>query len=45
MDFVAGGEGVEVFGFVEVPEHGCAVFAARGTQGTVRGDCDSVDVA
>ena len=45
MDFVTGGEGIEVFGFVEVPEHGCAVFAARGAEGTVGGDGDGVYVA
>jgi hypothetical protein len=45
VDFVAGLEGVEVLGFVEVPEHGCAVFAARGAEGAVGGDGDGVDVA
>ena len=45
MDFVAGGQGVEVFGFVEVPEHGGAVFAAGGAEGAVGGDGDGVDVA
>lgn len=28
VDLVAGGQGVEVLGLVEVPEHGCTVFAA-----------------
>ena len=28
VDLVASGQGVEVLGFVEVPEHCCAVFAA-----------------
>ena len=45
MDLVAGLEGVEVFGFVEVPEHGCAVLAAGGAEGAVGGDGDCVDVA
>ena len=34
-----------MLGFVEVPEHGGAVFAARGAEGAVRGDGDCVDVA
>lgn len=45
VDLVAGGEGVEVFGFVEVPEHGGAIFAAGSAQGAVGGDGDGVDVA
>ena len=45
MDLVARGEGVEVLGFVEVPEHGGAVFAPRGAEGAVGGDGDGVDVA
>lgn len=45
MDLVAGGEGVEMFGLVEVPEHGGAVFTAGGAEGAVRGDGDGVDVA
>lgn len=45
VDLVARGKGVEVFGLVEVPEHGCAVFAAGSTEGAVGGDCDGVDVA
>ena len=45
MDFIAGGQGVEMLGFVEIPQHGCAVFAARGTEGAVGGDGDGVDVA
>lgn len=44
VDLVAGAQGVEVFGFVEIPKHGCAVFAARGTQGAVGGDGHGVDV-
>lgn len=34
-----------MFGLVEVPEHGGAVFTARGAEGAVRGDGDGVDVA
>lgn len=45
MDLVTGGQGVEVLGLVEVPEHGCAVFAAGGTEGAVGGDGHGVDVA
>ena len=45
VDLVAGGQGVEVLGLVEVPEHGGAVFAARGAEGAVGGDGHGVDVA
>ena len=45
VDLVTGGQGVEVLGLVEVPEHGCAVFAAGGTEGAVGGDGHGVDVA
>lgn len=45
MDLVAGCERVEVLGFVQVPEHGCAVFAAGRAERPVGGDGDGVDVA
>ena len=45
MDLVTSGQGVEVLGLIEVPEHGCAVFAAGGTEGAVGGDGHGVDVA
>ena len=45
MDLVAGLERVKVLGFVQVPQHGGAVFAARCAEGTVGGDGDGVDVA
>lgn len=45
MDLVAGGEGVEVFRLVEVPEHGGSVLAAGGAEGSIGGDGDGVDVA
>ena len=45
MDFVSGGEGVEVFGLVEIPEHSGAVFAAGGAERSVGGDGHGVDVA
>ena len=34
-----------MFGLVQVPEHGCAVFAAGGAEGAVGGDGHGVDVA
>ena len=45
MDFVAGGEGVEVFRLVKVPKHGSAIFASRCAERAVRGDGNGVDVA
>ena len=45
VDLVAGGQRIKVFGFVQVPEHRCAVFAAGGAEGAVRGDGHGVDVA
>lgn len=45
VDFVAGVEGVEVLGLVEIPEHGGAVLATGGAEGAVGGDGDGVDVA
>ena len=45
VDLVAGGQGVEVLGLVEIPEHGRAVFAAGGAEGAVGGDGHGVDVA
>ena len=37
-------ERVEMFRVIQVPEHGCAVLAARCTEGAIRGDSDSVDI-
>ena len=45
MDLVTGGKGVEVLGLVQIPEHGRAVLATRGTEGAVGRDGDGVDVA
>ena len=45
VDLVAGGQGVEMLGFVEVPEHGRAIFAAGGAKGAVGGYGHGVDVA
>lgn len=45
VDLVAGGEGVEVFGLVQIPQHGGAVLAAGGAERAVGGDGDGVDVA
>ena len=45
MDFITGGQRVEVFGFVQVPKHGGAVFAAGRTEGAVGRNGDGIDVA
>ena len=45
VDLVAGGQGVEVLGFVEVPEHGRAVLAAGRAEGAVGRNGHGVDVA
>ena len=45
VDLITGGEGVKVLRFVQVPKHGCAIFAAGGAKRTIRGDGDCVDVA
>jgi len=45
MDFIAGLEGVEVFRFIEIPQHSCAVFTTGSAKRAVRRDGDSVDVA
>ena len=45
MDLVTGGEGVEVLGLVQVPQHGGAVFATGGAEGAIGRDGDGVDVA
>ena len=45
MDLVAGSQGVQMLGLVEVPEHGGSVFSARSAEGAVGGDGDGVDVA
>ena len=45
MDDVTRVEGVEALAFVEVPEHGGAVLAAGGAEGTVGGDSHHVQVA
>lgn len=45
LDDVASLQGVEVLAFVQVPEHGLAVFAAGSAEGAVWGDGDSVQVA
>ena len=36
---------IQVFAVVQVPQHGDAVLAARGSKGAIRGNGDSVDVA
>ncbi len=45
MDFVASGEGVEVFRLVEVPEHGSTVLASGSAERAVGGDGDGIDIA
>ena len=45
VDLVTGGEGVEVLGLVKVPQHGGTILAAGGTQRSIGGDGDGVDVA
>jgi hypothetical protein len=45
VDLVVGVERVQVLGLVKIPEHGGAVLATRGAEGTVGGDGDGVDVA
>lgn len=34
-----------MFGFVEVPKHGCTVFTTGGAERSVGGDGDGVDVS
>lgn len=45
VDLIAGVEGVEVLGLVQVPEHGGTVLATGGAEGSIGGDGDGVDVA
>lgn len=45
MHLIAGVQRVEVLGLIEIPEHGCTIFAARRAKRAVRGDSDSVNVA
>ena len=45
MDLVARRKAVEVLGLIQVPQHGGAVFAARGAEGAVGRDGHRVDVA
>lgn len=45
MDLIAGVEGVEVLGLVQVPEHGGTVLATGGAEGAIGRDGDGVDVA
>lgn len=42
---VAGFQRVQVLAFTQIPEHDDTVFATRGTEGTIRADGDTVDVA
>ena len=44
MHLVAGVQRVEVLGLVEIPEHGCTVFAAGRAKRAIGGDGNGVDV-
>lgn len=44
VDDIAGLEGVEMLGLVEIPKHDDAVLATGGAQGTIGGNGDGVDV-
>lgn len=45
VDHVAGLKGVEVLSVIEIPEHGNAILATRGSKRAIGGDRDRVDVA
>lgn len=45
VDLIAGVEGVEVLGLVQVPEHGGTVLATGGAEGAIGRDGDGIDVA
>lgn len=45
VDDVVSGEGVQVLALVEVPEHGLSVLSSGGTERTIWGDGDGVDVS
>ncbi len=45
MDLIFGFEGVEMFRVVQVPEHGSSVLSSGGTERTIGGDGDCVDVS
>jgi len=45
MDLISGLKRVEVFRFIEIPEHSGAILPTGGAEGSVGGDGDSVDVA
>ena len=44
MNNAIGFEGVQAFAFVQIPQHGGGVFTTGGTEGTVGGDGDGVQV-
>jgi len=44
VDLVTGSQGVKVLGFVQVPQHGGSVLSTRGTERSIWGDGDGVDV-
>jgi hypothetical protein len=45
VDLVVGVQRVEVLGLIKIPEHGGTVLTARGTQRSIGGNGDGVDVA
>lgn len=45
VDLIAGVQGVEVLGLIQVPEHGGTVLATGGAEGSIGRDGDGVDVA
>ena len=45
MDLISGLKRVEVFRFIEIPEHSGAILSTRGAEGSVGRDGDGVDVA
>ena len=45
VDLIFGFEGVEMFRVVQVPEHGSSVLSSWGTERTIGGDGDYVDVS
>jgi hypothetical protein len=45
VDLVASVQRVQVFRLVQVPKHSGSIFSTRSAQRSIRGDCDSVNVA
>lgn len=45
MDDVSSFQGIQVFAFSEVPQHGSSIFSTGSAKRTVRGNSDGVDVS